>query len=150
MRETRTNTEAAGRRTDGRPAAAQSEHGGGIAPLLADCAAVAGGVRRLLELRAERRKLALRRFVERVALALLLAAVAGPLALAGVAWFVVGWSQALHALFDGRPWLANMATGVSILAFLCTAWLAARLRLRHGWLREMRAPQADSVKETGQ
>lgn len=150
MRETRTNTEAAGRATDGRPAAAHAGAADDVAPLLAGFAAVAGSVRTLLELRAERRKLAVRRFAERAALALLLAALAGPLALAGVAWFVVGVSQALHVVFEGRPWLANMATGALILAFLCGTWLVARARLRRAWLREQRARQTASVKENGQ
>lgn len=149
MRETRTNTEAADRETDGRPAAAHADDGA-VAGLLADFAAVAGSVRTLLELRAERRKLALRRFVERAALAALVAAIAGPLALAGVAWFVVGVSQALHVVFEGRPWLANMATGALILLSISVAWLWSRARLRRAWMGEQRARTAPSVKETGQ
>lgn len=149
MRETRTSTEAADRATDGRPAAAQARDES-VPQLLADFAVVAGSVRKLLELRAERRKLAMRRFAERAALVALVAAVAGPLALAGVAWFVVGVSQALHVVFEGRPWLANMATGASILAFLCAAWLWSRARLRRAWMGRQHGRAPSSVKETGQ
>ncbi|MEY2746952.1 MAG: hypothetical protein RL112_1994 [Planctomycetota bacterium] len=89
-------------------------------------------MRTLLQVRAERRKLLLRRLAQRAIMGVVALLALGPLLLAGVAYAVVGWSQLLHELSGGRDWLANLATGLSILALVvgCAWWLRLRARRR--------------------
>ena len=98
--------------------------------LLSDLGEAGTHMRTLLLVRAERRKLLLRRLAQRAIMGVVALLALGPLLLAGVAYAVVGWSQLLHELSGGRNWLANLATGLSILALVAASawWLRRRAR----------------------
>ncbi|MFN9786185.1 MAG: hypothetical protein ACK57N_06360 [Planctomycetia bacterium] len=103
-----------------------------LSRLLADLGEAGTHMRTLLLVRAERRKLLLRRLARRAIMGVVALLALGPLLLAGVAYAVVGWSQLLHELSGGRDWLANLATGTSILALVaaCAWWLRRRAQAR--------------------
>lgn len=86
-------------------------------------------LRTLMALRVARRKLMLRRWFVLAAIVALMATALVPLVLAGVSLLVLGMTQGLQVLFDGRPWLANLVAGGLILGGLaaCAKLFAARM-----------------------
>jgi hypothetical protein len=88
--------------------------------------AVAVHLRTLLVLRAARRRALVATWITRGMAFALVAIVVVPLTLTGVALCVLGLSQGLHVLWDGRPWLANLGTGAILLGCIGLAWYLAR------------------------
>ncbi len=88
--------------------------------------AIGENMRRLMALRAERRRLRVRKLiVTGIWLTLVLIALI-PLVITGVIRFVGGMAQGLALLFDGRTWLGDLTTGLVILGGLALAVLAIR------------------------
>lgn len=88
--------------------------------------AVAVQLRTLMILRAARRRALVATWITRGFALALVGIVVVPLTLAGVAFCVVGLSQALQAVWVGQPWLANLSTGIVLLACIALAWYLAR------------------------
>lgn len=88
--------------------------------------AAAEHMRTLLVLRAARRRALVATWITRGLTFALAGLVVVPLTLTGVAYCVLGVSQGLHVLCDGRPWLANLGTGAILLACIAVAWYSAR------------------------
>jgi uncharacterized BrkB/YihY/UPF0761 family membrane protein len=110
-----------------------SKNGGAAGPartLGEHAAAIAALVSRLMRVRAARRRLWVSRTLFLVLGALVLAAVIVAASLAGVRLAVSGLTGGLTAVLDGRPWLAELCSGLLVL--LCIALLLASI---HRWLQ---------------
>jgi hypothetical protein len=95
-------------------------------------------MRRLLILRADRRRLRIRKWIlAGITFALVLVALI-PLVIGGVDRLVTGMAQGFALLFGGRSWLGDIATGVFILGALALFVLATRswLARKSLWKKE--------------
>lgn len=92
-----------------------SDEGDPIEGALANLWAIGENMRRLMILRAERRRLRVRRWILLGITVALVAIAVVPLVIAGVMRFVTGMAQGFGLLWSGRPWLGDLTTGVVIL-----------------------------------
>jgi uncharacterized membrane protein len=120
------------------PAPAGDEKVDPLESAFANLCAIGENMRRLLVLRAERRRLRIRKWIlAGITLALVLIALI-PLVIAGVNRLVTGMAEGFASLFGGRSWLGDLTTGVVILGGLALFVLAIRSWLaRKGlWKKE--------------
>jgi len=113
---------------DGAPTAGRAGNGaplGDVESLSGHVAEIAGQVARLVRIRAARARLRARQTAFLVMGGIVLALAAAAAALAGVRLFVSGLTAGLGELVDGRTWLAELWSGLLLLAGtgLALVWL---------------------------